>query len=315
MATFAALEKNIYTTAPLAEVSKIKDYAKLVKFRLSFLVVISAISGYAFAVGFRSLEEILWLCLGGFLVTASSNTFNQIIEREIDKKMKRTADRPLPSGRMGVPEAMVIAILTGTIGTLVLWFQCNPKTAWLGLLSLVMYVVIYTPMKRVSSWCVFAGAFPGAMPPLLGYVAATNELGFIPGILFFIQFVWQFPHFWAIAWVGHDDYQKAGYKMLPSNGGRNKFTSMQILLYTICLIIISLLPYLLFQTGAYAEQFGFTVGHVSMIIVALSGLMFYWYAFKLHASNELSDAKKLMFASFVYLPIVQFAYVFDKVLI
>ncbi len=172
----------------------------------------------------------------------------------------------------------------------------------LGFSAFISYVFIYTPMKSKSAWAVFIGAFPGAIPPFLGAIAATNAFGFLPGVLFFIQFTWQFPHFWAIAWVSHDDYQKAGYQLLPSSLGRSKQSAFQILIYSIALIPFSLIPWLLDWTG-----------NTTFVIAALLGTLFFIYAYKLYLSQEDADARKLMFASFVYLPIIQFTYVLDKV--
>ena len=270
------------------------------KFRLSFLVVLSALTGYLFAGGSDYLEIAL-LMVGGSFVTAASNGANQIWERDIDKLMSRTQNRPLPLGIMSLRFAYAIVIVLLIIGS-VLLFLINLKCMLLGFLAFISYVFIYTPMKSKSAWAVFIGAFPGAIPPFLGAIAATNAFGFLPGVLFFIQFTWQFPHFWAIAWVSHDDYQKAGYQLLPSSLGRSKQSAFQILIYTIALIPFSLIPWLLDWTG-----------NTTFVIAALLGTLFFIYAYKLYLSQEDADARKLMFASFVYLPIIQFTYVLDKV--
>ncbi len=285
----------------------------LVKFRLNVLVVLSALSGYLLAPAGTHNSTTLWmLVLGGFLVTGASNGLNQVIEKDLDALMDRTKKRPLPRGSMSVSEGIIVSILMGISGLYLLYAYVNPTSALLGLIALVSYVAVYTPMKRVSPWAVFVGAIPGAIPPMLGWVAATDDFGFVPGMLFFIQFMWQFPHFWAVAWVAKDDYDKAGYKLLPSKGGRNKFTSLQILIYTLVLIPISLLPWLTLTKDMNPEtQVG--VGNVSFVIVSLAGLFFYIFAHKLHTTNSMKDAKRMMFASFIYLPIVQFVYVFDKI--
>ena len=270
------------------------------KFRLSFLVVLSALTGYLFAGGSDYLEIAL-LMVGGSFVTAASNGANQIWERDIDKLMSRTQNRPLPLGIMSLRFAYAIVIVLLIIGS-VLLFLINLKCMLLGFLAFISYVFIYTPMKSKSAWAVFIGAFPGAIPPFLGAIAATNAFGFLPGVLFFIQFTWQFPHFWAIAWVSHDDYQKAGYQLLPSSLGRSKQSAFQILIYSIALIPFSLIPWLLDWTG-----------NTTFVIAALLGTLFFIYAYKLYLSQEDADARKLMFASFVYLPIIQFTYVLDKV--
>ena len=270
------------------------------KFRLSFLVVLSALTGYLFAGGSDYLEIAL-LMVGGSFVTAASNGANQIWERDIDKLMSRTQNRPLPLGIMSLRFAYAIVIVLLIIGS-VLLFLINLKCMLLGFSAFISYVFIYTPMKSKSAWAVFVGAFPGAIPPFLGAIAATDAFGFLPGVLFFIQFTWQFPHFWAIAWVSHDDYQKAGYQLLPSSLGRSKQSAFQILIYSIALIPFSLIPWLLDWTG-----------NTTFVIAALLGTLFFIYAYKLYLSQEDADARKLMFASFVYLPIIQFTYVLDKV--
>ena len=269
------------------------------KFRLSFLVVISALSGYLFAGG-ADLNIITLLMVGGSFVTAASNGANQIWEKDIDKLMKRTEKRPLPQGQMSVNTAYFLVISLLIVGTFLLYL-INIRCAALGVAAFISYVFIYTPMKSRSSWAVFIGAFPGAVPPLLGAIAATNEFGFLPGVLFFVQFTWQFPHFWAIAWVTHEDYAKAGYHLLPSAQGKSKQSAFQILLYSFALIPFSLIPWLLDWTG-----------NTTFVIAALLGIMFFLYAYKLFLSQQDADARKLMFASFVYLPIIQFTYVLDK---
>ncbi len=270
------------------------------KFRLSFLVVLSALTGYLFAGGSDYLEIAL-LMVGGSFVTAASNGANQIWERDIDKLMSRTQNRPLPLGIMSLRFAYAIVIVLLILGSFLL-LLINLKCMLLGFSAFISYVFIYTPMKSKSAWAVFIGAFPGAIPPFLGAIAATNAFGFLPGVLFFIQFTWQFPHFWAIAWVSHDDYQKAGYQLLPSSLGRSKQSAFQILIYSIALIPFSLIPWLLDWTG-----------NTTFVIAALLGTLFFIYAYKLYLSQEDADARKLMFASFVYLPIIQFTYVLDKV--
>ena len=279
--------------------SKFKTYLVFTKFRLSFLVILSALSGYLFAGGKDGLI-IFYLMLGGTLVTAASNGANQIWERDLDKFMNRTNRRPLPTGEMSLREAYLICAFNLIIGTILLAL-INWKSAVLGLLAFISYVFIYTPLKQKSPWAVFVGAFPGAIPPMLGAIAHTNAFGFEPGVLFFVQFTWQFPHFWAIAWVLYDDYNKAGFSLLPSKTGRSKHSAFQIMLYALALIPFSLIPWLLGWTGIY-----------SLIFATVLGIGFFVYAYKLYHSLEVADARKLMFASFVYLPIIQFVYVFDR---
>lgn len=280
---------------------RLKEYALLAKMRLTFLVVISAVTGY-FMQDEIIVSEIWILIAGGFLVTAASNGFNQIIERDLDKLMKRTQNRPLVKGTLSVREAFIVCLIWAIVG-LALLALLNPLCFFLGLLSLFMYVAVYTPMKRVSSWAVFIGAFPGAMPPLLGYVGATAEFGLLPGILFLVQFMWQFPHFWAIAWVLDDDYKLAGFRLLPSKSGRSRSSSLQILIFTLVMVLASFLPWVIDITGM-----------TSLIICGMIGLVFYRLAYKLHYTQEISDARKLMFASFIVLPIIQIVYVIDRLI-
>lgn len=280
--------------------SQFKIYLIFTKFRLSFLVILSALSGYLFAGG-TDLLVIFYLLLGGTLVTAASNGANQIWERDLDSLMKRTENRPLPRGWMSLKEAYLICIFSLIIGTILL-LLINWQSAALGFLAFITYVFIYTPMKRVSPWAVLVGAFPGAIPPFLGAIAATDHFGFLPGILFFVQFTWQFPHFWAIAWVLYDDYKLAGFSLLPSKSGRSKASAFQIMAYSLALIPFSLVPWLLGWTGP-----------LTLYVAAGLGILFFLYAYRLFINCETADARKLMFASFVYLPIIQFIYVFDRV--
>ena len=278
----------------------LKNFLLFTKFRLSFLVVLSALSGYLFAGG-KDLQIIVFLLLGGAFVTAASNGANQIWEKDLDKLMNRTSNRPIPTGEMSVKSAYIIVICLLITGTILLYL-INLKSALLGFAGFVSYVFLYTPLKTRTPWAVFVGAFPGAIPPFLGAIAATNEFGFLPGILFFVQFTWQFPHFWAIAWVTHDDYQKAGFNLLPSANGKSKQSAFQIMLYSLALIPFSLTPWVFNWTG-----------DATFVIASLLGIFFFYYAYKLFLNIQDSDARKLMFASFVYLPIIQFTYVFDKI--
>ncbi|MFT6243284.1 MAG: protoheme IX farnesyltransferase [Salibacteraceae bacterium] len=280
--------------------SKVKAYMVFTKFRLSALVVISALTGYLFVGGSDGLEITL-LLIGGFLVTAASNGSNQIWERDLDKLMKRTERRPIPMGEMSVTESVIVVLVCLLAGTYMLYL-INLYSALLGLSAYVMYVFIYTPMKRVSPWAVFVGAFPGAIPPMLGAIAGTNEFGLVPGVLFFVQFVWQFPHFWAIAWVSFDDYKAGGFSLLPSREGKSKSSAFQIVAYALALIPFSLLPWVMGWTGI-----------VSLILVLFLGIGFFLYSYRLLLTCDDKDARKLMFASFLYLPLVQFLYVLDRV--
>jgi protoheme IX farnesyltransferase len=264
------------------------------------LVILSAISGYLFAGG-TDLTELSMLIIGGILVTGASNGANQIWEQHLDKLMNRTNRRPLPQGLMSKNEAYFIVTLSLIIG-ITLLYMINFYSALLGLFAFVSYVFIYTPLKQVSPWAVFVGAFPGAIPPFLGAIAATNDFGLLPGVLFFVQFTWQFPHFWAIAWILHEDYQRAGFYLLPSKSGKSKFSAFQIMVYSLALIPFSLIPWLMGWCG-----------NITLFVASVLGILFFIYSYRLYATLEDKDARKLMFASFVYLPIIQFVYVFDKV--
>jgi protoheme IX farnesyltransferase len=279
---------------------QVKMYMDFVKFRLASLVIISALSGYLF-VGASDGLEIFYLLFGGFLVTAASNGSNQIWERELDILMNRTGKRPLPLGNMTVNHGLFVVAICLLPGLWML-YQLNLGSMLLGLAAFVSYVFIYTPMKRVSPWAVFVGAFPGAIPPMLGAVAGSDSFGLIPGVLFFVQFVWQFPHFWAIAWVLYDDYKQGGFSLLPSKTGKSKASAYQIAAYSFALIPFTLLPWLMGWCGT-----------TTLIIGGLLSILFFLLSHKLLVTLDAKDAKKLMFASFIYLPVIQFLYVFDRI--
>lgn len=283
--------------------SKLREVAVLFKLRLASLVVVSAILGYLLGIaeGGFSWLGIVGLTVAGTLLTGASNALNQVLEIREDGLMQRTAERPLVRGTLSIPEAVFAALLAGGIGTALLWFQFGPLTGILGFMSLFMYVALYTPMKKHSPWAVFVGAFPGAFPPMLGFVAATGHFGLGPGLLFAMQFMWQFPHFWAIAWVLDDDYAKAGFRLLPSAGGRDRRSAFLILLYTLFVIPVGMLPWV----------FG-TVGPLAMMVAVICGVVMLVPAVRLFLSQDKADARKLMFASFLYLPVVQLAYVLDR---
>jgi protoheme IX farnesyltransferase len=279
--------------------SKVKSFFKLTKFTLSALVVFSAIITFFTVAETYNWKQVLAICLGGFLVTAAANGFNQIIEKDLDKLMHRTKLRPIPTGNLTVNQAFVICAIFGVIGTIMLWVFTNPLSGIIGFVSIILYALVYTPLKRVTPFSVFVGAIPGALPTLIGAIAATDGFGhisFFAILLFCIQFFWQFPHFWAIAWVSHDDYLRAGFFMLPSKGGRDKSSRSQILVYTLSLFPIALTPFI----------FNFT-GWMSATVVSCMGLVFIIQAYNLFKSGTIADARKLMFGSFVYLPLVQIA--------
>lgn len=290
--------KNILETETIIY-SKLSSYFKLTKFTLSALVVFSAVITYFTVAEEFQIQKIIALCIGGFLVTGAANGFNQIIEKDLDALMNRTKKRPLPTSNLSKTEAFIFCLTLALIGVSLLAVFCNLLSGLVGFISILLYALIYTPLKRKTPFSVFIGAFPGAFPTLIGAVAATDGFGqihFFGVLLFFIQFFWQFPHFWAIAWVSHEDYQKAGFFMLPSKGGRDKSSRSQILIYTLALFPLSLTPYFFEQTG-----------WISATIVSAMGIVFIYQAFQLYKSGAIEDARKLMFGSFVYLPIVQLA--------
>jgi len=281
--------------------SKAKAFFQLLKFRLAFTVAFSSAIGYLLGVREFEIGKAMLVMLGGLLVTGSANTINQIFEKELDKLMKRTAKRPIPTGVISIAEGWAFAVLTGMAGLGLLAYYFNPLTAALSLLSLILYGFIYTPLKTISPICVAVGAIPGGMPPLIGWVAATGVLGVQAWILFGIQFMWQFPHFWAIAWVLDDDYKKAGFKMLPTPGGKDLQTAFQIMTYTLLLIPLSLLPLLFHMTGP-----------IYAMVATVCGVLFLGQTFYLMRTCSKKAAMRIMFGSFLYLPIVQIALVFDK---
>lgn len=279
------------------------DFSKLIKFRLTFLVVFSA--SISFLIGSKVNGEIVWknwalLIIGGFLVTAAANGFNEIIEKDLDKLMRRTADRPLPSGKITNGQALVLSLIMGIGGTYILG-HLNLTTGYLSVFSIFLYAFVYTPAKRKSPVAVFIGAIPGALPPLIGYVAAHEKIDYIALILFGIQFVWQFPHFWAIAWVLDDDYKLAGFRLLPT-GKRDATSALITFVFTLVLVPVSLLP-------TYYGFGGLYVGAVSLI----ASFAFLYFAFNLLLKQDISSAQKVMYASFFYLPVVQLALLFDFV--
>lgn len=294
------------------------DFSKLVKFRLTFLVVFSA--SVTFLIGSKIqidrgiAEGINWtnwliLIVGGFLVTAAANCFNEIIEKDLDKLMDRTKDRPMPAGRMTTGQGLVLGLIMGIAGTWLLG-KLNLETGLISVFSILLYAFAYTPLKRKTPIAAFVGAIPGALPPLIGYIAAIggqSEVGYVPVdyeiamILFLIQFVWQFPHFWAIAWVLDDDYKKAGFRLLPTKH-RDKGSAVIVFISTLVLIPVSLLPTLRGFGGYY-------IAGVSI----LAGLLFCWYAYQLMVKMDLPSARKVMFCSFFYIPLVQLVLLFDLI--
>jgi len=273
--------------------------------RLAISVVFSSVAGYFLGAEVVNFVTVLLLAIGGYCMVGASNAYNQIIEKDLDVLMDRTKNRPIPAGRMSVNTAFIIASTLTVIGLVVLYI-INPKTAMFGAISIFLYVSVYTPLKTRTPLSVFVGAFPGAIPFMLGWVAATNEFSIEPGTLFMIQFFWQFPHFWAIGWWLFDDYKKGGFFMLPT-GKRDKGTAIQVILYTVWTILVSLIP-VFGVTGRL-----FLTPYAGAIILVL-GLGMLYYAFKLYKNRDAISAKKLMFASVSYITLLQIVYVLDKFL-
>jgi protoheme IX farnesyltransferase len=282
---------------------KVRAYLELLKVRLSLLVAFSCAFGYGLGTqGHIQWSVLLMLTLGGFLMSGASSSINQIIEKDFDKLMTRTMNRPLPTGRISVNEAIWFTLVCLAASLVILWIYTNPLTLILSVVSMILYSFVYTPLKRVGPIAVFVGAFPGALPPLLGWIAATGSISHEALIIFGIQFIWQFPHFWAIAWIADEDYKKAGFKLLPSGGGKDLNTAIQIMVYTMFLIPLGLLP----------AQFGIT-GITSAIVASVCGVAFFAQTFSLMKTGSRKSALRIMFGSFFYLPIVQIAYLLDKV--
>ena len=289
--------KSIYT-----------DFKAITKAGLAISVVFSSIAGFLLGVAdFQSLHWIvlLKLAVGGYCMVGASNAYNQVIEKDLDALMDRTKNRPVPAGRMSPNAALVIASILTIIG-IVLLYTINPKSAMFGAISIFLYTSIYTPLKTMTSLSVFVGAFPGAIPFMLGWVAATGDFGIEAGTLFLIQFFWQFPHFWAIGWFLYEDYEKAGFFMLPT-GKKDRGTALQIILYTVWLIVASLLPSL-----GYTGQLYITP--IAAVLVFLLGLWMLFYAGRLYKLRTAKAARTLMLVSVSYITLLQLIYIFDKIL-
>ncbi len=279
--------------------SKFSGFLKLTKFRLGGLVVFSAVITYLTVVTNIDWKQLLALSLGGFLVTSAANGFNQVIEKDLDKLMERTKNRPMPTEVLSTTEAIVFCALAGIAGTILLWIYTNPLCGILGFVSIILYALAYTPLKRKTPFSVFVGAFPGALPTMIGGVAATSGFGqvtFFTLLLFMIQFVWQFPHFWALAWFNNDDYARADFHLLPSKGGKDDFSKFQILIYSVFLLLTSILPFV----------FGF-VGLISTTATVICGLALLMQAYNFYRLPTNEHAKKLFFVTLIYLPLVQVA--------
>lgn len=280
---------------------KLRALYDITKFRLSATVVFSGAFGYILASDTIDWLKLVLFCIAAFSTTAAANVINQIIEKDLDIHMKRTQDRPLPSGRLSVKEAALFGWGLAAIAMYILFYEFNSRAGLLALLSMVLYGFVYTPLKRVGPVAVAVGALPGAFPPMIGWIAASNHFGLEPGILFAIQFFWQFPHFWAIAWVLDEDYSKAGFKLLPSKGGQNQSSAIQIMIYTVFLLPLCWVPHYMGMTGIN-----------SAIVATICGALFLAQTFYLIRKVDRKAALQLMFGSFIYLPVVQIAYLLDK---
>ena len=292
-------------TLKLKQRSLFSEILILTKHKLSLSVVFSSVASYLIAFEVFSIYTLFLLILGGFFVVGASNGFNQIIERNRDALMIRTKRRPLPTGGLSLNQAILICTILSFLGLFILYI-INFRTAFFGLISMIIYLGLYTPLKPITPLSVFFGAIPGAIPFMLGWVAVTNKFSIETGILFMIQFFWQFPHFWAIGWVSHDDYLKGGFKMLPS-GKRDNATAFQIVFYTIWMILVSTLPYFNF-TGE------FSIGLYSLVLILISGLFMLFQAIRLMKYKDKQNAIRLMYTSIFYISFIQIIFVLDKFL-
>jgi heme o synthase len=298
--------KTIADSKSFAVASKVKDYFQLMKFTLSFMVVFSTVVSFLIApyeenYSRHTMLSVLLLFVAGLLITGSANTINQALEKNTDALMKRTASRPIASGRMSVTEGYIFAIVTGIIGVGMMWYFFNLNSAIVGAASLFIYGFIYTPLKKVNSIAVLVGALPGALPCLIGWVAAMDNFAIEGWVLFGIQFLWQFPHFWAIAWLAHEDYTTAGFKLLPGTKGPTKFTAIQTIMYSALMIPVGVLPYMFRMSGS-----------ISMYILLACNLWMLYTSVVLYLKMDKAAARKVMFSSYFYLMIVFLSLWADK---
>jgi protoheme IX farnesyltransferase len=291
---------------------RIKDYLQLVKLSLSIMVVFSCVISFMLTKGFEAYEDKWWRILllfaGGMLVTGSANANNQVVEKDTDAMMKRTGKRPIASGRMSAEHGWAFAIVTGALGVFILGNYFNWLAAGLAAFSLFLYAFIYTPLKKVSSIAVLVGAVPGALPCLIGWAAGEGQLSMGGWILFGIQFLWQFPHFWAIAWVAHTDYSTAGFKLLPADKGPTKFTALQTVIYSLLLLPVTLLPYL---TGMCS--YNDVKGIISVVLLLAENIFMLMRCIKLYQRMDVGSARRVMFGSYLYLPVVLLALLMSKI--
>lgn len=300
--TKSITEKN--PTPSLAVVAKLRDYMLLIKFTLSFTVVFSCVICYLLA---PKVVEYDWtmitlLFVAGMLITGSANAINQAVEKDTDALMKRTSKRPVANGSMSQHEAYAFAIIAGIVGVAMMWYYFNLSSALVSAFSLFLYAFIYTPLKKINSIAVLIGALPGALPCLIGWVAGNDDFSLGGWVLFGMQFLWQFPHFWAIAWVAHADYTKAGFKLLPADKGPTKFTAIQTIMYSVLMIPIGMVPYFIGLTGI-----------TSLWIVLVCNLFMVVQSARLYKEMDVKAARRVMFSSYIYLPIVLLALLADKI--
>jgi protoheme IX farnesyltransferase len=291
-------------------VSKIKDYVQLIKLSLSIMVVFSSVISYMLA---PKVVEFDWgmlflLFVGGMLVTGSANAINQVVEKDTDALMKRTAKRPVAAGRMSEQEGWAFAIVTGAAGVFILGNYFNWLSAGLALLSLFLYAFIYTPLKKVNSIAVLVGAIPGALPCLIGWAAGDDKLSMGGWVLFALQFLWQFPHFWAIAWVAHADYSRVGFRLLPADKGPTKFTALQAVIYSLLLLPVTLIP---FFTGMC--EYKSVAGMIGLVLIILANAFMIMRCVGLYRKMDVPSARKVMFGSYMYLPVVLLALLMCKI--
>lgn len=299
---------------------KLKDYKELMKFTLSFTVVFTCVICYLLVPNVHFYwSKVIELFVAGMLVCGSANAINQAVEKDTDSQMKRTSKRPVASGKMSVKEAMTFALIAGVVGCAMMWYFFNFTSAALSAFSLFLYAYIYTPLKKVNSISVLVGAFPGALPCMIGWVAgyvndeSINWTGAF--IVFAIQFIWQFPHFWAIAWVAHQDYTRVGFKLLPGKEGPTKFTAMQAIMYSVLMIPIGILPFLPQIAICGKHYFSFThtlVGSIGLCIVLVANIFMVVQCFRLYKEMDVKAARRVMFSSYIYLPIVYLTLLWDK---
>lgn len=294
------LSKTIFVFQKI--LMSIKLFFELIKFRLSLLVTFSSVFGFLLSSNYINYFSLFILIISGFFITGSSIINNQIIEKDSDKLMNRTKNRPLPTNKISSRNALFISLVLCITGLILMVLFLNKLTALLSFFSLIIYTFLYTPLKKVGPIAVFVGAIPGALPPLIGWAASTNDISLEALIIFSIQFIWQFPHFWAIAWVSDDDYKRAGFKLLPNNGKKNFSTAVNIMTYTMFLIPLGLLPTI----------FGIT-GLISGVVAVVCAILFLIQTLRLIKDYSKTSALRIMFGSFIYLPVVQLTYIFDKI--